>query len=147
MSRAWQFASCPGKRFLRPARGMTFTAEWSDRVKLAPFSIPIQETLIMSVPSQSRHVPRPDLHPTHRDRDYGGAWHKPKGGCAETVNPATGASLRQCAEANAEDVNAAAEAAHQAFQRWRRPAPGVRAEALREISAVMRANKEELAMV
>lgn len=101
----------------------------------------------MSVSSQSRNAPLADLLPTHRDLYYGGAWHKPKGGYAETLNPATGASLGQCAEANAEDVNAAAEAAHQAFLSWRRTAPGVRAAALREISAVMRANKEELAMV
>lgn len=85
--------------------------------------------------------------PTHRDLYYGGAWHASKGGYAETFNPATGASLGLCAEANAADVDAATQAAHAAFRSWRLTAPGVRAQALREISAVMRANREELAMI
>ena len=88
-----------------------------------------------------------DCLPTRRDLYYGGAWHVPSGGYAETFDPATGNSLGLCAEANAADVGAAAQAAHAAFRSWRHTAPGVRAAALREISAIMRANKEELATV
>ena len=85
--------------------------------------------------------------PRHRDLYYGGAWHEPAGGYAETFNPATGESLGQCAEANAADVHAAATAAHQAFKSWRRTAPAVRAQALRKIAAIMRETKEELAAI
>lgn len=87
------------------------------------------------------------LLPTHRDLYFGGAWHQPSGGYAETFNPATGESLGLCAEANAADVDAAARAAHAAFQEWRHSAPDVRAKALREIARIMRDNREELAMV
>ena len=45
--------------------------------------------------------------PTQRDLYYGGAWHKPRGGYTDTYNPANGESLGPCAEANAEDVDAA----------------------------------------
>src|SRR4029079_14586589 len=45
--------------------------------------------------------------PKHRDLYYGGKWQKPAGGYQETLNPATGASLGNCAEANAADVDAA----------------------------------------
>ena len=44
--------------------------------------------------------------PTHRDLYYGGAWHKPQGGYAETINPATGESLGNAPNANAADVDA-----------------------------------------
>ena len=54
--------------------------------------------------------------PRHRDLYYGGSWHKPKGGYQDTLNPATGESLGACAEANAQDVDAAVHAAHRAFK-------------------------------
>ncbi len=87
------------------------------------------------------------LLPQHRDLYYAGAWHKPAGGYADTFNPANGENLGACAEANAQDVEAAAQAAHQAFKQWRRTAPGVRAQALRQIAAVMREHREELATI
>lgn len=83
--------------------------------------------------------------PRHRELYFGGAWHTPHGGYAETFNPATGTSLGQCAAADSIDVDAAAKAAHAAFRSWRYTAPEIRAKALREISHIMRTHREELA--
>src|SRR4051812_3061384 len=85
--------------------------------------------------------------PTHRDLYYGGLWHKPKGGYAPTYNPATGESLGDAPNANAEDVDAAAQAAHKAFLEWKRTKPTDRAALMRKISAVIRANAEEFATI
>lgn len=85
--------------------------------------------------------------PTHRDLYYGGAWHKPKGGYEKTFNPATGESLGDAPNANAEDIDAAAQAAHKAFRDWKRLKPTDRAALMRKISAVIRANAEELALI
>ena len=85
--------------------------------------------------------------PRHRDLYYGGAWQKPSGGYADTVNPATGDSLGPVAEANAADVDAAAKAAHHGFQAWRRMKPLERAALMKKIAGVLRANAEELAML
>lgn len=85
--------------------------------------------------------------PTHRDLYYGGAWHKPQGGYRETINPATGESLGLCAEANAEDVDAAVQAAHQAAKTWRKVKPLERAALLKKVAAVLRENAFELAML
>ena len=63
------------------------------------------------------------LLPTHRDLYYGGAWHTPLGGYLDTHNPATGESLGPCAEANAQDVDAAVRAAHAGFAVWRKFKP------------------------
>ena len=88
-----------------------------------------------------------NILPKQRDLYFGGQWQKPKGGYVETLNPATGESLGLCAEANAEDVEAAVAAAHQAFAGWRKTTPAFRAAALREIANVLRANAEELALI
>jgi len=85
--------------------------------------------------------------PTHRDLYYGGAWHKPRGGYLDTLNPATGESLGPCAEANAEDVDAAARAAQQAFGAWRKLKPLERAGLLKKVASVLRENAFELAML
>ncbi len=85
--------------------------------------------------------------PTHRDLYYGGAWHKPKGGYEPTWNPATGESLGDVANANAADVDAAAQAAHKAFLEWKRVKPTDRAALMRKVSAVIRANAEEFALI
>ncbi|MEA2984527.1 MAG: betaine-aldehyde dehydrogenase, partial [Alphaproteobacteria bacterium] len=85
--------------------------------------------------------------PTHRDLYIGGAWVKPQGGYAETINPATGESLGNAPNANAADVDAAAKAAHQAFQDWRKVKPTDRAALMRKVSAVIRANAEEFALI
>jgi betaine-aldehyde dehydrogenase len=85
--------------------------------------------------------------PVHRDLYYGGAWHKPKGGYEPTFNPATGESLGDAPNANAADVDAAARAAHAAFLEWRKVKPTDRAALMRKVSAVIRANAEEFALI
>jgi betaine-aldehyde dehydrogenase len=85
--------------------------------------------------------------PTHRDLYIGGQWVKPQGGYAETINPATGESLGNAPNANAADVDAAAQAAHKAFLQWRNVKPTDRAALMRKVSAVIRANAEEFALI
>lgn len=85
--------------------------------------------------------------PTHRDLYIGGAWVKPQGGYAETINPATGESLGNAPNANAADVDAAAQAAHKAFLEWRKVKPTDRAALMRKVSTVIRANAEEFALI
>lgn len=87
------------------------------------------------------------LLPEHRDLYYDGKWQKPKGGYADTRNPASGESLGSCAEANGADVDAAVQAAHRAFRGWRRTRPLERAAMMRQLAAVLRANAEDLAML
>jgi betaine-aldehyde dehydrogenase len=88
-----------------------------------------------------------DVLPKRRDLYYGGKWQKPAGGYSETINPATGETLGACAEANAEDVDAAARTAHQAFRRWSGTKPLERAAALKGVAAVLRGHADELAMI
>jgi delta 1-pyrroline-5-carboxylate dehydrogenase len=66
--------------------------------------------------------------PKMRDLYYDGGWRKPGGGYASTYNPATGADLGPCAEANAQDVEAAVSAAKRAYPTWRSMKPHTRAE-------------------
>jgi betaine-aldehyde dehydrogenase len=85
--------------------------------------------------------------PRHRDLYYGGKWQKPAGGYQETLNPATGAGLGQCAEANAADVDAAVKAAHQGYKTWRAVKPLERAALMKQVAGKIRAHAEELAML
>jgi betaine-aldehyde dehydrogenase len=85
--------------------------------------------------------------PEHRDLYYGGAWHAPQGGYAQTLNPATGESLGPVAEANAADVDAAVAAARTGFEGWRAVPPLDRARQLRAIANVLRSHAEELALI
>lgn len=85
--------------------------------------------------------------PRHRDLYYDGKWQKPRGGYQDTLNPATGRSLGPCAEANAEDVDAAVQAAHRAYRTWRAVKPLERAALMKQVAAKLRANAEELAML
>jgi betaine-aldehyde dehydrogenase len=85
--------------------------------------------------------------PAHRDLYFDGKWHKPAGGYQETLNPATGGSLGPCAEANAQDVDAAVQAAHRAYRMWRAVKPLERAALMRQVAAKLRAHAEELALL
>ena len=85
--------------------------------------------------------------PKHRDLYYGGEWHVPQGGYLDTLSPGTGESLGPCAEANADDVDAAVQSAHAAFQQWRKTTPKMRSTALREMAHILRKNSEELALL
>jgi betaine-aldehyde dehydrogenase len=88
-----------------------------------------------------------DVLPKRRDIYYDGQWQVPKGGYGETINPGTGESLGQCADANAEDVNAAVAAAQRAFESWRHSKPFDRASMLRKAAQILRQNAEELALI
>ena len=88
-----------------------------------------------------------DALPRHRDLYYGGAWHRAAGGHAETLDPARGVSLGECAEADASDVDAAARAAHAAFATWRRMPPRERASVMRTIAGRLREHADELALI
>lgn len=88
-----------------------------------------------------------EMLPRRRELYYGGAWHEPRGGYLDTVNPATGESLGRVAEANAEDVDAAVRAAQDGFETWRRLKPLERAGLLRKVASVLRENAFELAMI
>ncbi|MFN4281578.1 MAG: aldehyde dehydrogenase family protein [Alphaproteobacteria bacterium] len=83
--------------------------------------------------------------PAHRDLYYGGAWRKPQGGYTDTYNPATGANLGACAEANADDVNAAVAAANAAFPDWSATKPAERGRILHEMAERLRLHGPELA--
>src|SRR5882672_2545846 len=85
--------------------------------------------------------------PRHRDLYYDGRWQKPSGGYQDTYNPATGASLGACAEANAQDVDAAVQAAHRAYKTWRSVKPLERAALMRQVAAKLRGHADELAML
>jgi betaine-aldehyde dehydrogenase len=85
--------------------------------------------------------------PKHRSLYYAGAWQEPLGGYSQTVNPATGESLGQAAEANAQDVDKAVRAAHLAFLDWRRWKPRERGAALKKVATALRAHAEELALL
>lgn len=86
--------------------------------------------------------------PRNRHLYYGGQWHAPReGGFADTWNPADGAVVGQTAQATAGDVDAAVQAASEAFQSWRRTKPAERAELLRKAAAILRDHAEELAML
>src|SRR4029077_7586980 len=84
--------------------------------------------------------------PGHRDLYFDGRWQKPSGGYLDTYNPANGASLGPCAEADAQDVDNAARAAHKAFREWRRTKPLDGGAALTKIARVLLVRTEELAM-
>lgn len=68
---------------------------------------------------------------------------------AAVVNPATGETIAQVAQATPEDIHAAVESAHRAFEEgdWRRFGPGERAGALRRLAALLREHAEELAQI
>jgi betaine-aldehyde dehydrogenase len=86
--------------------------------------------------------------PNRRRLFYGGVWHEPvSGGYTESLNPATQESLGWVAEANAEDVDRAAHAAHQAFETFRKTRPLERAGMLREAATIVRRHAEELALI
>lgn len=86
--------------------------------------------------------------PRHRDLYYGGQWMAPAGRqYAPTYNPANGEVAGETAQAGAADVDAAVQAASQAFASWRKTRPAERAALLRQAAAILRDNAEELAML
>jgi betaine-aldehyde dehydrogenase len=88
-----------------------------------------------------------DVLPRQRGLYYDGRWQEPSGGYVDTWNPGTGESLGKSAQADAHDVDAAARAAHRAFQDWHRVKPLERGALLKRIAAVLREHAEELALL
>lgn len=86
--------------------------------------------------------------PFHKELFYGGEWHRPLGDqYQETINPANGRVIDLVAQASSKDVDAAVEAAHQAFKGWRSTAPTERAAYLRRAADVIRKHGKELALL
>src|SRR5665811_519280 len=86
--------------------------------------------------------------PKNRCAYYGGAWHQPKSGrFVDSMNPGTGLSLGQVADAGSQDIDAAVAAAKAGFKEWRRVLPLERAKILRRIAEILRQNANELAMI
>ncbi|RIV19188.1 aldehyde dehydrogenase family protein [Alicyclobacillaceae bacterium I2511] len=82
-------------------------------------------------------------------RNYiGGQWVPPVGGqFRDNVNPANGKVLGRVPLSTAEDVNAAVEAAHTAYKKWRLvPAPQ-RGEILYRVGTLLKERKEDLARI
>lgn len=92
--------------------------------------------------------PLKEALPTHSDLFYDGQWHKPKDGSRlETISPGTGESITTIAQAKADDVDAAVQAAHKAFLTWKNTTIQERAAHLRRAAAVLHEHAEELALV
>jgi betaine-aldehyde dehydrogenase len=86
--------------------------------------------------------------PTRRELYYGGVWQQPRSGLYyDLTSPGTGESLGHAADANADDVDAAVQAARAAFPAWRDTAPLDRAKVLRKFAVIVRENARELAML
>src|SRR4029450_1470711 len=95
-----------------------------------------------------RTLPRlSDVLPKQRGLYYDGRWQEPAGGYLDTWNPGTGERLGGGAQANAQDVDAAARAAHRAFREWHRVKPLERGALLKRIATVLREHAEELALL
>ncbi|NYT68422.1 aldehyde dehydrogenase family protein [Pusillimonas noertemannii] len=88
------------------------------------------------------------LLPSHRALYYGGGWHKPiRGLYAETINPAYNEAICEVPVASSEDVDAAVQAAHQAFSAWAATTPTARGRLLRQAADVLRQHAQELALL
>ena len=83
-----------------------------------------------------------------RDLFYGGQWQQPKQAKYLTVvNPATQAELGEVANATADDVQAAVDAANQAFPSWAVLSPAARGDILRQAAATLLAHQTQLAQL
>src|SRR5919197_828260 len=79
---------------------------------------------------------------------YGGSWHPAREGrTATTVNPGTGESLGEVANASKVDVDAAVASARTAFREWQETLPLERARILKAIADIVRRHAEEIALL
>ena len=86
--------------------------------------------------------------PRARDLFYGGKWHPPRQGeYRSTVDPSNGKIIADVAQAQRDDVEAAIEAAHAAWLKWRALPMKHRQGLLREAAECLRAHAEELALI
>lgn len=80
----------------------------------------------------------------HTDSFIGGGWIK-SASSFEVLNPMTGKSIAQVANASIADCLAAVDCASDAFASWKATAPRLRAEILRKAFELMIAEQEDLA--
>ena len=86
--------------------------------------------------------------PTQRGVFYGGAWHAPKAGVyQDTINPTYNETITSAPVADAQDVDAAVQAAHEAFPAWAATPPVERGRYLRKAAAVLREHAMPLAQL
>lgn len=86
--------------------------------------------------------------PTNKELFYNGSWHSPQGkDFRETVSPGNGKPIHKIAQANEGDVDAAVQAAHEAFKKWKATPPSQRASCLRQAATIMRQHAKELALL
>jgi betaine-aldehyde dehydrogenase len=86
--------------------------------------------------------------PRQRQLFYGGQWHASMGKAEiEAYSPIDLASLGSFADANQADVDAAVDAAWQAFPGWRDLDPQQRVRAVRRMAEILRANAKDLALL
>jgi len=78
----------------------------------------------------------------------GGQWKEASDGATfDVISPSTGEKLTVCAQATAEDVDAAVRAAKAAFPAWSKTSPAERQAALIKIADIIDANRDYLAAV
>ena len=89
----------------------------------------------------------PDLLPFQREANFiGGSWVAADSGrTVPVVNPATGETLGTVPGCGREETRRAIAAAHAAFPAWSTTTAAARADILRRLSALIEANREDLA--
>jgi len=86
--------------------------------------------------------------PKNKGLFYAGKWQSPKSGeTKETYSPGNGKVIDKIEQAGADDVEAAVQAAHEAFHSWKLTPPAQRAATLRKAANVMREHAAELALL
>lgn len=116
--------------------GLTLSQRWEEPMG--------QVTALKDAPA----IDPASVLPTRRGLYYGGAWHEAADGRTfDVTSPGNGQSLGKVADASAEDVDAAVEAARKAFPGWRDTAPLERARILRQVAQIVRDNARELALL
>lgn len=90
----------------------------------------------------------PALVPRSKGLFWGGEWHAPNGlSSFDTFNPSNGQKLGTVYEAGPCEVDAAVDAALDAFSAWAMTSPLERARCLREAAARIRSNALDLALL
>jgi len=98
--------------------------------------------MVEALPSLEASLPR------NKQLFYDGQWHAPRSGeRKKTFNPGNGTVIDEISQAGIEDVDAAVNAAHNAFLKWRATLPQQRAGALRRAASVLREHAKELALL
>jgi len=77
----------------------------------------------------------------------GGEWVDSEGKIVDVVNPATGKVMGKCPISTAKEIDAAVEAAKEAFPEWRRTTPMARSRVLFRLKALLEENFEEISRI